>query len=415
MSDGRRAEPIDCGRAIDWSRTSADYAAHRPGPPQRLFEVLAALGIGRPAQRVLDLGTGTGLVARELARRGAMVTGIDIAPGQIEAARRSAEDEGLAVDFFVAAAEASPFADASFEVAIASQCWMYFDVERTLAELRRVLTSDGLLVTTHFSWLPRADPIARASEALVLAANPQWQGGDWSGAIASEPTWAARPSEGRGDVLVRRRRAVHARELARPHARLSRRRRDTGRARGRRVRRRARGLARRARAAGLYDPAPGRRPPAEAVAPGRGLARLTRYRRAAKGFSAGADGSPSIAGDFRHDPPPVPRRSLRLWPRAAARFGAARCRRQGRAAQALRRRMEAAPARPRPTMCCATKAPNTPGSSPLNGEHRKGRFDCRRLRAAAVHLGYQVRERHRLAELLRLDPRRGSDEDRPAR
>jgi SAM-dependent methyltransferase len=191
MSSDRRAETIDGGRAIDWSRTSTDYAAHRPGPPQRLFEVLAALGIGRPAQRVLDLGTGTGLVARELARRGATVTGIDIAPGQIEAARCSAEDEGLAVDFVVAAAEATPFAEASFEVAIASQCWMYFDVERTLAELRRVLISDGLLVTTHFSWLPRADPIARASEALVLAANPQWQGGDWSGTIASEPTWAA--------------------------------------------------------------------------------------------------------------------------------------------------------------------------------------------------------------------------------
>jgi SAM-dependent methyltransferase len=182
---------LDGGCAIDWSRTSADYAAHRPGPPQRLFEVLATLGIGRPAQRVLDLGTGTGLVARELARRGAMVTGIDIAPGQIAAARESAADEGLAIDFVVAAAEAAPFAAASFQVAIASQCWMYFDVERTLAELRRLLTPDGVLVTTHFSWLPRVDPIARASEALVLAANPQWRGGDWAGTIAGEPAWAA--------------------------------------------------------------------------------------------------------------------------------------------------------------------------------------------------------------------------------
>src|SRR4029077_2890154 len=85
MSTGAPSDAIDGGRAIDWSLTSADYAAHRPGPPQRLFDVLAAHGVGRPGQRVLDLGTGTGLVARELARRGATVSGIDIASGQIEA------------------------------------------------------------------------------------------------------------------------------------------------------------------------------------------------------------------------------------------------------------------------------------------------------------------------------------------
>jgi SAM-dependent methyltransferase len=183
--------PLDGGRTIDWSRTSGDYAAHRPGPPPRLFDLLQALGIGVPGQRLLDLGTGTGLVAREFARRGARVSGIDIAPGQIAAARQAAATEGLDVDFRVAPAETCPFDAASFDVAVASQCWMYFDVARTVAELRRILAPGGVLVTTHFSWLPHADSVAAASEALVLRFNPAWQGGGWSGAVPAEPAWAA--------------------------------------------------------------------------------------------------------------------------------------------------------------------------------------------------------------------------------
>jgi len=181
---------LDGGRSIDWSRTSTDYGAHRPGPPRRLFDLLSAFGVGRPGQRVLDLGTGTGLVARAFARRGALVSAIDVAPGQIEEASRSAAAEGLAIDFAVAAAEACPFADASFEAIVASQCWMYFDVAPTIAEVRRLLRPGGALVTTHFSWLPRLDPVARASETLVLRLNPDWQGADWSGEIPAEPAWS---------------------------------------------------------------------------------------------------------------------------------------------------------------------------------------------------------------------------------
>ena len=181
---------IDPGRAIDWSLTSGDYAAHRPGPPARLYDMLALLGVGRPGQRLLDLGTGTGLVAREFARRGCNVSGTDIAPGQVDAAREQARAEGLAVDFQVAPAETCPYADASFDVVTASQCWLYFDVDSTIAEVRRVLKPGGVLVTTHFSWLALADPVASASEELVLRFNPAWKGAHWAGHIPSVPPWS---------------------------------------------------------------------------------------------------------------------------------------------------------------------------------------------------------------------------------
>ena len=112
---------IDSGRSIDWGRTSADYAAHRPGPPASFFRRLEALGVGLPGQHILDLGTGTGVLARQFARQGVQAAGIDIAAGQIEAARALAEREGVSARFEVAPAEQAPFPDASFDAITALQ------------------------------------------------------------------------------------------------------------------------------------------------------------------------------------------------------------------------------------------------------------------------------------------------------
>jgi SAM-dependent methyltransferase len=186
---------IDEGRSFDWGRTSADYAAHRPGPPSSFYERLHALGVGRAGQRILDLGTGTGVLARQFARQGADVVGVDLAPEQIAAATQLARDEGLGARFQVAPAETTGEPDASFEAITANQCWLYFDKARVIAEVRRLLVPGGVLVTSHFSWLPRLDPIARQSEALVLRFNPGWGGADWHGGVPPMPGWAARDFE----------------------------------------------------------------------------------------------------------------------------------------------------------------------------------------------------------------------------
>ena len=64
----------------DFGKTAADYARHRAGYPDWLFERLMRRGLVRPGMRALDLATGTGYLARGLAQRGLTVTGLDIAP-----------------------------------------------------------------------------------------------------------------------------------------------------------------------------------------------------------------------------------------------------------------------------------------------------------------------------------------------
>ncbi len=184
-----RDRAVDPGRTIDWGKVSLDYALHRPGPPQRFFDALVALQIGLPRQVILDLGTGTGVMARRFAAQGAVVSAIDVAVNQISVAKDLAKRDGVNVDFQVAAAEDPPFADRSFDVISAMQCWLYFDPTSTPANVRRLLRSGGRLVVSYFSWLPRLDPIANQTERLVLKFNPNWTAGDWSGEIAASPSW----------------------------------------------------------------------------------------------------------------------------------------------------------------------------------------------------------------------------------
>jgi len=180
----------DPGRTIDWGKTSTDYATYRPGYPDSFFRRLQALGIGLPGQRLLDLGTGTGVLARVFASQGCQVTGIDIAENQIDAARKLADAQGLTVDFRVAAAEDSVLPSASFDFITASQCWLYFDKNRVIPEVARLLAPGGCLMTCHFSWLPRLDAVARRTEELVLKFNPQWSAANYGGEVPAQPEWS---------------------------------------------------------------------------------------------------------------------------------------------------------------------------------------------------------------------------------
>ncbi len=185
----------DQGRNIDWSLTSDDYAVYRPGYPQTFYDRIHALGVGVQGQRVLDLGTGTGVLARQFASRGAFVTGLDIAEGQINAARRLAQEQSLDITFDVRPAEDTGQPDNAFDLVCAAQCFLYFDKPKAVAEIKRVLDVGGRLFTSYIGWLPREDPIAAASEKLVLQHNPAWSAGDWSGDMPPAEPWSVGPFE----------------------------------------------------------------------------------------------------------------------------------------------------------------------------------------------------------------------------
>lgn len=167
---------IDAGKAFDWGRTSEDYAKYRDIYPEEFYRRILDRGLCVGGQKVLDLGTGTGVLPRNLYRYGASWTGTDFSPEQIGQARRLSEDAGMKIDFQAVSAEELDFPEESFDVITACQCFWYFDHKRVMPELARILKRDGKLLILYMAWLPFEDEIAGKSEEHVLKYNPGWTG-----------------------------------------------------------------------------------------------------------------------------------------------------------------------------------------------------------------------------------------------
>ena len=167
-----RDKNIDHGTAFDWGRTSADYAKYRDIYPREFYEKILNRGLCRDGQAVLDVGTGTGVLPRNLYRYGAKWTGTDISKEQIEAAKSLSKEKEIR--YLVSPTEELAFPDSSFDVITACQCFWYFAPQRTAPLFHRILKPGGRLLLLYMGWLPHEDKVAEASEALVLKYNPAW-------------------------------------------------------------------------------------------------------------------------------------------------------------------------------------------------------------------------------------------------
>lgn len=173
-------------KAPDWNRTAEDYARHRAAFPDWFHARLAERGLFTPASRILDLGTGTGHLARGFAKAGAKVTGLDIAASMMAAARDLDHAAGVAVDYVESPAEATGLPDASVDLVTAGNAWHWFDKAKVAAEAMRVLKPAGHLMIANMFWLPVPGNMVARLEALIGAHNPDWDLGGWEGHGAAE-------------------------------------------------------------------------------------------------------------------------------------------------------------------------------------------------------------------------------------
>jgi SAM-dependent methyltransferase len=175
-------------KGVDFGATATDYARFRAGIPDSVYERIERFGIGRAGQRVVDLGTGTGTLARGFAQRGCVVTAVDRSKEMLEQANQLDQAAGVKVSYRVAPAEETGLPGKSFDVATAAQAWHWFDPARAAAEVRRLLVDGGSLVLVYHDWVVVPGNLPDATEELIVAHNPSWQLRD-KGALKGAAYW----------------------------------------------------------------------------------------------------------------------------------------------------------------------------------------------------------------------------------
>ena len=112
----------------------------------------------RPGQEILDVATGTGMVALALAQRGCRVVGLDQSDDMLSRAQAKLADEpGLEVSFIRGEAERLPFPERRFDALSFTYLLRYVDDrEATMRELARVVKPGGRIAMLEFGVPPSA-------------------------------------------------------------------------------------------------------------------------------------------------------------------------------------------------------------------------------------------------------------------
>jgi SAM-dependent methyltransferase len=174
--------------AQGFETAAGDYERARPDYPVEAGRWLAERLDLRPGRKVVDIAAGTGKLTRVLAATGADVVAVEPVAGM--RARLAAALPK--VELLDGVAEAIPLPDAAVDAATVAQAFHWFDGDRALSEIHRIVREGGRLAIVY-NLRPLEHPLQGALDAILTPLRgdtPAYPDGQWRDAFARTRLWA---------------------------------------------------------------------------------------------------------------------------------------------------------------------------------------------------------------------------------
>lgn len=165
---------IDGAQSFDFGKTSEAYAKYRSIYPDILYTKLKELGVAASGTSWLDLGTGTGILPKNLYNPEAAITGADISKNQIAFAIADTAEHNMKISYIVSPAESTGLPESCFDTITAAQCFAYFDREKIVSEIKRMLKPGGRFIMIFLDW-DYDDIIFKQTAKTIKKYNPSWE------------------------------------------------------------------------------------------------------------------------------------------------------------------------------------------------------------------------------------------------
>jgi ubiquinone/menaquinone biosynthesis C-methylase UbiE len=151
---------------IDFGQVAKSYAKAREDIPVSLMDSLFIRGITLDGKKVADIGCGTGALSRKMAMRKADVTGVDPSTELLQLAIDFNKTKNYKIPYVQGSSESTGLLESQFDLVTVMRAWHWFDQEKAIIEIKRILKEKGTLIVIDSGFLAGSAVVEKTFEVL---------------------------------------------------------------------------------------------------------------------------------------------------------------------------------------------------------------------------------------------------------
>lgn len=151
---------------IDFGQVAKSYAKTREDIPASLMDSLYFRGIFFDGKKVADIGCGTGALTRKIAMRKADVIGVDPSKELLQHAVALNGSKNHKIPYVQGTSEDTGLQDSQFDMVTVMRAWHWFDREKAIQEMKRILKEKGILIVIDSGFLAGPSVVEKTFHVL---------------------------------------------------------------------------------------------------------------------------------------------------------------------------------------------------------------------------------------------------------